>query len=198
MQLSIPKPSQQLQSYHSRIRSTVQLTAGHNVISGLCQRNNGRKDGIRTTGHTESRHFVGAFQLSVSSLENVIGRIAQPRINISQLAEGKQIGGVFAGAKDVGRGTMEGNTPRSTVPNTVDSVGIGFVTTMKSNGIKSLAAAAGKSCVGERARPWCGFLFGQRRTRCCRTKRRRDKGFNRLHDWTELNWISSLVVLRSV
>lgn len=144
---------------NSRIGSTVQLTAGHNVITGLRQGNNGRKDGIRATGHTESGHFVGPFQLRIARFEDVIGRIAQSRINIAQFAQGKQIGGVFAGFKHVGCGAVEGNTPWGTVTNTVDSVGIGFVATMKSNGIKALASSTGGSaggvCLGEGARPCC-------------------------------------------
>lgn len=128
---------------HLRVGSPVQLRTGDNIVSRLRQRNNGGKNGVGTTGHGQSSHFVRSFELGVPGLEDVIGRIAQTGINISEFGKGKEIGGVFGALEDVGSGSVDGYPPGCPVTDSVDRVGIGFVSTVQCDGVKSSGRGGG-------------------------------------------------------
>ena len=91
------------------VAAAVKVAGGDDVVASLGEVDDGVEDGGGTGSEGEATHFRSAFHEGNALFEDVVGRIHDPRIDVAQLLQGEEIGGVLRGVKDVGCGAVDGD-----------------------------------------------------------------------------------------
>ena len=94
-----------------RVGAPIKVVPRDNLVSNLRDGQQGKGDGRRTRG--DGQRAGPAFDRGHPLLENVRGRIHQPRVDVAEFLQGEQIGGVFGALEHVGGGLINGHGPRA-------------------------------------------------------------------------------------
>ena len=89
--------------------AAVEIACGDDVVALLGDVDDGIEDGGGAGGVGEAGHFVGAFEERDAFFEDVGRRVHQAGVDVSELFEGKQVGGVFGGIENERCGPVDGD-----------------------------------------------------------------------------------------
>ena len=109
------------------IRSAVEVVGRDNLVAGLGDVQQGKRDGRLAACHSEGTH--APVESRDALFEDVGGRIHQPCIDVAELGQGKEVGRVF-GVLELVRGRLiDRNGPCT-------GRGVGLLTAMNREGFR--------------------------------------------------------------
>mmetsp|Transcript_10221 Transcript_10221/g.46890 ORF Transcript_10221/g.46890 Transcript_10221/m.46890 type:complete len:402 (+) Transcript_10221:3891-5096(+) len=122
-----------------RVGATVQLVAGHDVVASLGEVDDGVENGGSSGGGGDRSEGVATLELGHARLEDVGGGVADTGVDVAELLQGEQVGGVLGVLELVRGSAVEGNAAGGTLTETIDVlITDGVVATVKGDGIESL------------------------------------------------------------
>jgi hypothetical protein len=89
------------------IGAPVEVAGGDNFVARLCQIDDAVEDGARARGNRESRH--APLQRRKPFFQYIGGWVHEAGIDVSELLQGKEVGGMFRAIEAIGGRAIEGN-----------------------------------------------------------------------------------------
>lgn len=91
------------------VAAAIKIAGGDNVVASLGEVDDGIKNRGGAGGVSEAGEFVGPFKQANALFQDIGGGIHQPGVNVPQLFEGKEVGGVFGVLESECGALIDGN-----------------------------------------------------------------------------------------